>query len=141
MPSPLFCCHLSLCVKKRSVMCHSQITRGTELCFQLPVLLPGCCGAQSSQGPWRAPGLCSFPFSGSEVQDCGIHHIQLMQDSSAEGCSGKTALWSDCVGRVMHKEWAEDVTAYFKEFLLWFVNIFLKRKKEQCCYHKCKFSQ
>lgn len=95
MPSPLFCCHLSLCVKKRSVVCHSQITWGAELCFQLPMLLPGY------QGPWGVAGLCSFPFSGSKVQDCGIHHIQLMQDSSAEGCRGKTALCSDCIGRVM----------------------------------------
>lgn len=29
----------------------------------------------------------------------------------------------------MHKEWAEVPAAYFKEFFLWFVNIFLKEKK------------
>lgn len=29
----------------------------------------------------------------------------------------------------MHKEWAEVPTAYFKEFLLSFLNIFLKEKK------------
>lgn len=79
--SPLFCCHLSLGVKKRSVLCYSQITWGAEFCFQLPVLLPGCCGAQNCQGPWRVPGLSSLPSVdlkcravGSTASDwCKIH--------------------------------------------------------------------